>query len=85
MVDSATTHTVLNEKKYFEYLTLIKDNVTIISGPTNMIKDFGRANILLPNNTKLGIKDALYSLEARKKLLGFKDIHVKWLSYWNNR
>ena len=72
MIDSATTHTVLKEKKYFEYLTLTKDNVTIILGPTNMIKGFGRANILLPNNTKLGIKVALYSPESKKNHLVLK-------------
>jgi len=76
LVDNAATHTILKEKKYFEYLILTKDNITIISGPTNMIKGFGKANILLPNNTKLGIKNALYSPESWKKLLGFKDIHA---------
>jgi hypothetical protein len=39
-----------------------------------MIKGFKRANILLQNNTKLGIKDALYSHESRRNLLNFKDI-----------
>jgi hypothetical protein len=39
-----------------------------------MIKAIRRANILLPNNTKQGIKDALYSLESRIYLLIFKVI-----------
>ena len=39
-----------------------------------MIKGSGRANILLPNNTKLGIKDALYLPESRRNLLSFKDV-----------
>jgi hypothetical protein len=42
LADSATTHTILKEKKYFEYLTLTKTNVTTISGPTNMIKSSRR-------------------------------------------
>jgi len=74
--NSATTHTILKEKKYFEYLTLTKANITTISGPINMIKDSGRANILLPNNTKLDIKDVLYSPEFRRNLPSFKDICV---------
>ena len=37
LADSVIIHTILKEKKYFEYLTLIKTNVTTISGPTNMI------------------------------------------------
>jgi hypothetical protein len=41
-----------------------------------MIKNFKRANVLLPNNTKLGIKYALYSLESRKNLPNFKYIHA---------
>jgi hypothetical protein len=39
-----------------------------------MIKDSRRANILLPNNTKLDIKDVLYSPEFRRNLPSFKDI-----------
>jgi hypothetical protein len=65
LANSATTNTILNEKKYFKYLTLTKANSTIISGPTNIIKGFIRANILLPNNKKLGIKDELYSSNMR--------------------
>ena len=30
MVNNATMHTILKEKKYFEYLTLTKANVTTI-------------------------------------------------------
>jgi len=55
-------------------LILTKINVTTISCPIYVIKSFERANILLPNNTKLGIKDALYSFESRRNLLSFKDI-----------
>jgi hypothetical protein len=74
LADSATTHTILNEKKYFKYLTLTKVKSTIISGPANIIKGFIRANILLPNNKKPGIKDALYSSKSIKILLSFKDM-----------
>ena len=66
LADSATTHTILKENKYLEYFTLTKANVTIISCPTNMIKESIKANIILPNNTKLSIKDAIYSHEFRK-------------------
>ena len=76
IVDSATTHTILKENKYFEYLTLTKANVTTISGSVDMIKGFGKANIVLPNNTILSIKDPLYSPESRRDLLSFKDIRA---------
>jgi len=52
---------IYKKKKYFEYMTLTKANVITILGSTDMIKGFRRANILLPNNTKLDNKDALYS------------------------
>jgi hypothetical protein len=55
-------------------LTLTKANVTTISDPTDMIKGFERANILLPNNIKLGIKEALYSPKSRRNFLSFKNI-----------
>ena len=73
LADSATTHTILKENKYFEYLTLTKANVTIVSGRANMIKGSRKA-IVLPNNTRLSIKDALYSPKSRRNLLSFKDI-----------
>jgi hypothetical protein len=76
LADSAITHTILKEKKYFEYLTLTKAIVTKILCPSDMNKGFRRANILLPNNTKLDIKDALHSPESRRNLLTFKDIRV---------
>ena len=71
LADSATTHTILNEKKYFKYLTLTKAKSTIISGPSNIIKGFIRANILLSSNKKPGIKDALYSSKSIKKITQF--------------
>ena len=69
-------HNSQGKNKYFEYLTLTKANVTTISGPTNMIKSSGKANIVLSNNTRLSIKNALYSPESRRNLLNFKDIHA---------
>ena len=41
-----------------------------------MIKGSGKANIVLPNNTRLSIKDALYSPGSRRNLLSFKDIRA---------
>ena len=49
LVDNATTYTILWDKKYFLELTLIKANVSTISGTTNLVEGFGRKNITLPN------------------------------------
>ena len=57
LVDCATTHTILRDKRYFLELTLIKVNVSTISGTTNLVESSGRANITLPNGTKFLINN----------------------------
>ena len=73
--DCATTHTILRDKRYFLELTLIKTNVSTISGTTNLVEGSKIANIMLPNGTRFHINDALYSSKSRRNLLSFKDIH----------
>ena len=74
LVDSATTHTILKDQKYFLKLTLVIANVYTISSTSNMIEGSGRANLILLCGTKLDIHDALYSSRSRGNLLSFKDI-----------
>ena len=76
LADSCTTHTILKEKKYFQYLILNKASVNTISGSSNLIEGSGRANIILPKGTKLCIDDALYSSKSRRNLISFKDIRL---------
>ena len=38
LVDCATTHTILRDKKYFSNLTLVPFNVQTISGPVDHLK-----------------------------------------------
>ena len=68
LVDCATTHTILRNKKYFSNLTLISSNVQTISGPVDLIKGSGRATIVLPNGTKFQINNALYSNKSNRNL-----------------
>ena len=49
LVDCATMHTILQDKRYFLELTLIKANVSTISSTTNLVEGSGRANITLSN------------------------------------
>ena len=51
LVDYATTHTILQDKRYFLDLTLTNANVSTISSTTNLIEGSRRANIMLPNGT----------------------------------
>ena len=74
LADSATTHTILRDSKYFVSLRLFEGNLTTISGTSNLVEGSGRAIIMLPNGTKLQIDDALYSSRSRRNLLSFKDI-----------
>jgi hypothetical protein len=76
LADSCTTHTILRYKKYFQYLILNKANINTISGSLNLIEGSGRANIILPKQTKFCIDDVLYSSKSRRNLISFKDIRL---------
>ena len=58
LADSATTHSILQNAKYFTHLEMTKANVNTISGSANLIEGFGRAIIVFSNGTKLCIDDA---------------------------
>ena len=56
-----------------------------ISGNTKLIEGSGRANILLPRETKFIIEDALFSTKSQRNLLSFIDIclngyHIKTMN-----
>lgn len=74
LVDSATTHTILKNKRYFSHLKMNETSVSTIAGTTKIIQGSGRANILLPMGTKFEIFDALYSPKSQRNLLSFRDI-----------
>ena len=74
LADCTTTHTILREKKYFLNLIVTIASVNTISGTSDLIEGFKRANIMLPNGTRFHINDALYSSKSTRNLLSFKDI-----------
>ena len=87
--DSATTHTILRDQKYYSHITLVEANVNTISGSADLIDSFGRATIMLPCGTIFHINDALYSVRSRRNMLSFKDIrhngyHIE-TTYDNNK
>ena len=89
LVDCATTHTILRDKKYFSNLTLVPFNVQTISSPVDLIKGSGRATIVLPNSTKFQIDDVFYSNKSNRNLLSFKDIrqngyHIETMNHNGN-
>ncbi|GAV92723.1 hypothetical protein CFOL_v3_36101, partial [Cephalotus follicularis] len=74
IADSATTHTILQNEKYFSHLTITKANVGTISGTSDIIEGYGIVSFVLSNGTQMRITDALYSTKSRRNLLSFKDI-----------
>ena len=77
LADCETTRTILWDKKYFLKLTLIKVNVSTISGTTNLVEGFGRGNIMLTNGTRFHINNALYSRKSRRNFFSFKYIYAE--------
>jgi peptide/histidine transporter 3/4 len=76
LADSATTHTILRDQKYFSDLIPTRAKVTTISGSADIIEGSGRAHVWLPNGTQLFIQEALYSARSKRNLLSFKDIRL---------
>ena len=74
LVDCATTHTILCDKKYFSNISLVKSNVNTISGPVDLIQGSRRATIILPRGNKIHINDSLYYAKSKWNHLSFKDI-----------
>ncbi|GAV91160.1 hypothetical protein CFOL_v3_34559, partial [Cephalotus follicularis] len=80
--NSATTHTILQSKKYFSHLTIAKANVTTISGTADLIEGSGMVSFVISNGTQICITNALYSTKSKRNLLSFKNIrrngyHIK--------
>lgn len=66
-------------------LKFLGRNVSIISGPADLIDGFRRAIILLVNGTILFIPNALHSERSKRNMLRFKDIsrneyHIEFLN-----
>ena len=51
LVDSVMTHTILKHKQYFSNMRMMKAKENTISGSTDLIEGFRRANIMLHNRT----------------------------------
>ena len=74
LVDSATTHSILQDARFFERIKPYNSDVHTISGKSKLIEGYDTAKIMFPNGTRLTIGDALYSPRSRRTLISFKDI-----------
>ncbi|GJV20858.1 hypothetical protein Tco_1369878 [Tanacetum coccineum] len=73
LVDSATTHTIVKKEKYFSHLNLQESNVNTNSGSAKLIKDYGKAHILLPEV----IMEYLVKISKKARILELKRRHLK--------
>jgi len=69
LADSATTHTILKDKKYFSYLVKRETDVSIISKSSKIIECSERVNVILCGGIILNIENALYSSKCHRNLL----------------
>ena len=67
LADSATTHTILQERKYFLHLKECEGKITTISGDSNLVVGSGRACIILPMGNEFVIR-ILYSPHNLNKI-----------------
>lgn len=67
LVNSATMHTILRDKRYFASLIMIDANVNTISSSTTLIEGFGRPNIILHTGTKFVVDCALFPSKSKRK------------------
>ena len=68
IADSATTHRILRDQKYFSQLTFTNENVSTIFDTSNIIEGSERATIILSGGTNLEIRKALHSAQSRRAL-----------------
>ena len=66
LLDSATTHTILKEKKYFSNLVMKMAYINTISGSTKLIEGSGRAILLQSGGTILRIDNAIIVVSLKE-------------------
>lgn len=66
IADSGATHTILKSKRYFYELKPTKGIVNTISGPADLIEGVEKANLALPNGTKLIIENVCFPQNQRE-------------------
>lgn len=80
--DGETTHTILRDHHYFINFIHKNPPLTIFLGPSNPIKGYSTAHIMLSISIELTIKKVIFSPRFGRTLLSFNDIwennyHVK--------
>lgn len=76
LVDSATTHVILKDKRFFTNLDASRAPKTIktLGGSTTIAKGVGPAQVILPGGSTINITYAIYAPKASRNLLSFADL-----------
>lgn len=77
LIGSCTTHTILMEGAYFTTLRPLPSNhliTTITDTVTGHAAGMGSALLFLPNGTRITCHNALYSPNASRNLLSYRDL-----------
>ncbi|KAM2624675.1 hypothetical protein TB1_031629 [Malus domestica] len=73
LANSATTHTILREQHFNNFVPKKAHLVTLL-GLSNLIEGYEKTRLMLSNGTVLTIKECLYSPRSRRMLLSSRDI-----------
>lgn len=76
IVDSGTSHTILQYRKYFSHITPSHRQMTTIMGNDQIEEGHGPATIILPQDIVIRIKSVIFAPNATMNLISFKDIRV---------
>ena len=80
LLDSATTHTILRSPEYFKFeghrATRHTSDIVTIAGRRNFCYRKGQARVLLPGGTPILCERAMYSPNAPRSLVSYRDLRA---------
>jgi hypothetical protein len=78
LIDCATTHAILKEKRFFVSInaSLAPSSIKTVGGRTAIAKGAGQAEVSLPNGTVIKIERAIYAPQSSRNLLGYTDLRL---------
>ena len=75
LVNSATTNTILRDKKYFSYLgPMMTKHITTVTGSHLISYQIGEACLIMSGGTYIRISRIVYLPMSTRNLLSFQDI-----------
>jgi hypothetical protein len=81
LLDSATTHTILRDPKYFDFSRQESEawqtcDMITVAGKRNFVFREGPATVVLSGGTTLGFPNAMYASSAQQSLISFRDLRA---------